>query len=388
MLIGFKKKINVFFPIKNTMEWVGGINYYKNLFYALSLANKGDVKIFLSEDNPDILFKYASKITNFRLSLWNKFKSFTEDERETIINNNIDIFSHCSQILENFRTIYWIADFQHIHLPEMFSEKEVRNRNTHFRAIANCATLIILSSNDAYNDFKTMFPEYAYKVRILNFVSYIAPSVYSNILTYKIKRKLNLQDKYFYVPNQFWKHKNHIVVLKALTELKRKGIEINVVFSGSMTDYRNRDFIQELLDFVKENNLENNIQFLGVIELREVYYLMRHCVSVINPSLFEGWSSTVEEVKSLGKNIILSNLNVHKEQNPQEGIYFNPYDEKELAEIMYNKWIQSSGGPDYALEKAARKNMLPRMREFGKNYIKILYECLELENNKMQETVK
>ena len=42
---------------------------------------------------------------------------------------------------------------------------------------------------------------------------------------------------------------------------------------------------------------------------------------MINPSLFEGWSSTVEECKSVGKNMILSDLNVHKEQYPTQTFF-------------------------------------------------------------------
>ncbi len=36
--------------------------------------------------------------------------------------------------------------------------------------------------------------------------------------------------------------------------------------------------------------------------------------ALINPSQFEGWSTTVEEAKSLGVKMLLSDLEVHKEQ--------------------------------------------------------------------------
>src|SRR5690606_26082660 len=59
-----------------------------------------------------------------------------------------------------------------------------------------------------------------------------------------------------------------------------------------------------------------------------------HSVAVINPSLFEGWSSTVEEAKALGKSVILSNIPAHVEQNPHKGIFFDPKNPYELAERM------------------------------------------------------
>jgi len=103
-------------------------------------------------------------------------------------------------------------------------------------------------------------------------------------------------------------------------------------------------------------------------------YFYRNAVSVINPSLFEGWSSTVEEVKSIGKNIILSNLEVHREQYPPGGVFFNPHDHNELSEILESKWKNSEGGPDYDLEKKAKIILKRRIKRFGENYQKIVHE--------------
>lgn len=45
---------------------------------------------------------------------------------------------------------------------------------------------------------------------------------------------------------------------------------------------------------------------LGLVPRSDVIALMRYSISLINPSFFEGWSTTVEEAKSMGKQIILS----------------------------------------------------------------------------------
>ena len=50
------------------------------------------------------------------------------------------------------------------------------------------------------------------------------------------KNQINLEDrsvltKYFYLPNQFWKHKNHLIVFKALKILKEKDVEVTLVCS-------------------------------------------------------------------------------------------------------------------------------------------------------------
>ncbi len=59
---------------------------------------------------------------------------------------------------------------------------------------------------------------------------------------------------------------------------------------------------------------------------------MRASAATINPSLFEGWSTTVEEAKAIGAPMILSNLAVHREQAGERAIYFDPHDPADLAD--------------------------------------------------------
>ena len=75
---------------------------------------------------------------------------------------------------------------------------------------------------------------------------------------------------------------------------------------------------------MKYNNLFKFYKYLGTVTFKEVLSLIYHSVAVIQPSKFEGRSSTVEQAKSMGKKIILSNIDIHKEQNPLRGKYFSP----------------------------------------------------------------
>ena len=63
---------------------------------------------------------------------------------------------------------------------------------------------------------------------------------------------------------------------------------------------------------------------------------MRQSLAVIQTSLFEGWSTSVEEAIALGKQIILSDIPVHREQNPKQGVYFDPNAPVQLASILEN----------------------------------------------------
>ena len=83
-----------------------------------------------------------------------------------------------------------------------------------------------------------------------------------------------------------------------------------------MEDFRSSkiNYSDDLVKYVRQNKMSNNVKFLGEIPYSHVLELIKSSIAVINPSFFEGWSSTVEECKSINKTIILSNIDVHLEQ--------------------------------------------------------------------------
>ena len=75
--------------------------------------------------------------------------------------------------------------------------------------------------------------------------------------------------------------------------------------------------------------------------------------------------------------MILSNINVHIEQNPHESIFFDPYNSNELAEILLKKWNEHEGGPDIELENYARAQIETRTKSFARSFQKIVLELVK-----------
>jgi hypothetical protein len=76
------------------------------------------------------------------------------------------------------------------------------------------------------------------------------------------------------------------------------------------------------------------VKFLGFIDRTEQLKLMDSALAIIQTSLFEGWSTVVEDAKAQSQYIILSNLNVHKEQIRENCRFFDPHSPAELAGII------------------------------------------------------
>jgi len=361
-----------FFPPSNK-EWMGGVNYYKNLLYAISTLDNKTIEpiVFIGKNaDKDLKQIYSKYFQVVESSIFDRKSLYWLVDRlsgywflnKLLAHYHIDVLSHnVITNLKNYKVISWIPDFQHVHLPEMFNQKELDQRDSSFLKLARLSDRVLLSSYSALKDFKAFAPQYEYKAEVLQFVS--QPEHEQYVISDKdITEKYNIQGEFFFLPNQFWKHKNHLLVFKAVRYLKNEGVNIRLVCSGFMTDYRNSDHLSTLIGYVDENNLKENISLLGSIPYSDVFQLMKGSIAVINPSLFEGWSSTVEECKSIGKEMILSDLDVHKEQYPNAA-FFNKNDHLSLASKL------TTMNSNQLRENAeVVSNLLARTEKFAKKY--------------------
>lgn len=89
------------------------------------------------------------------------------------------------------------------------------------------------------------------------------------------------------------------------------------------------------------------------------------------PSLFEGWSTIIENVRCFGKPMIISDLPVHIEQDVPNSIIFKRDSVEQLAESISKYWEDLSPGPDLRRENNARIKQQEHINEFGNNILDI-----------------
>jgi glycosyltransferase involved in cell wall biosynthesis len=159
------------------------------------------------------------------------------------------------------------------------------------------------------------------------------------------------------------------VVLEATALLINKGKSVKVVFTGKQSDNRNPKYNVDLMNFVKQNQLESSTYFLGFIERQEQLKLMQHSIAVIQPSLFEGWSTVIEDAKALNVPMIVSDIEVHREQLGDYNLYFQKHNSSELADKM--EVVQKSR------PKIAFNEYQLQIRKFGIEFMCIAQEILK-----------
>lgn len=377
------KKIHICLNLIADPNWHAGNIYIFNMIHALSKLPKAErTKIKLSiatrnlQDIPDeIKYKvdYIYKETFYHLAFYKLLKAIPSFFRLRIFNfRKIDFYYPGGNLPRKwiFNWGGWIPDFQYRYLPQLFSTEEYDSRERRNAYLAAQSPVLAFSSKNAMEDYIRFFPQYKENAFLLRFVSN-ANEEWLKDNPVDTQKKFNLPDSFFIVCNQFWKHKDHPTIINAIYALKQKDIIIHVVCTGATEDFRNPDYYPSLLQKAKELGVSEQFIVLGFISRKDQIQLIRRSVAIIQPSLFEGWSTVVEDGRSLGKPIFLSDFPVHIEQNPPYTWYFKQQDADGLAKLIETHLKELKPGPDVQKERAAFEENQLMMGEFGRRIIKM-----------------
>lgn len=378
------------------LKWFAGPEYIKNIAMALGglpsdirstfnlslLCSKNLNQDILDQVNPYIDTLYYEEEDLLPTTIFNKvrwrlikkiFHEFDPRLEKFLKKKNIDfVYPYLSKNSAHkfFRSAQCIFDFQHKYLTQFFDENEIRGRDQWFQRVAESSAVVVLNSKSAESDFHKFFPEYTDKTKVVSFKTTPLMLWYEGEAT-QIQHKYHLPEKFFVISNQFWQHKNHLVVFKALKILAESEVHPNVVCTGYIYDSRNPSYSNEVLRMIHTLDLSKQIYLLGLVPKFDQIQVMRRSIAVIQPSLFEGWSTLVEDARLLGKAIILSNLSVHREQNPPNSIFFEPESPQDLSLKMLKFWQTLSPGPDLEKEQQALENARQEVQSFGYRFLEL-----------------
>lgn len=385
--------MRVAFTLIGGAGWTGGVNYLENLLSAVAeqAECKVDAVLFAGTDaDPKVLARLAPYLVQPPIlsRVWDQKRGirllrifcgfvlqrdfFAEREfRRAKINL---VFQHQAWYgcLFKVPTLAWIADFQHRSLPSMFSKSRFLWRESGYTALSHCATRLMVSSEDAKKDCESYYPNSRGRISVLPFAVKVSSPKEGELCD--IRKLYELPEKFFYLPNQLWKHKNHLGVIEALREIKRKNGQVVVVASGNAQDVRHPNHPQYLLSLVQKYGLENNFRYLGFIPRQHILPLMKQSIAVINPSFCEGWSTTVEEAKAIGARLLLSDLHIHREQTNGDAYFFDPFSKAAIVRTLEDSWDRYQAGVGSEVASAAYHIYRDRRTAFAESFVEIC-EC-------------
>ena len=241
-------------------QWTGGVTYRVNLLKALKVhptfdfnnvflivSSKSDAaKMPIPESQVLVLPKTKSFLDKLWCSFLKKYFDYDVLMSRIVKDNNIDVIFPSYLKSGKAKSIYWMPDFQFMHLPNFFTKQAIKSFNIKLPKYFKLADSIVLSSEDAKNDFKYFSPEFLNKTRVMRFVAHVPQNVYGQSVN-EISSEYKIPKKFIYLPNQFWAHKNHVIVFKALSILKHRGVTPFLVLTGNPVDVRNPAYLAGIL---------------------------------------------------------------------------------------------------------------------------------------------
>jgi|694.fasta_scaffold07229_20 glycosyltransferase involved in cell wall biosynthesis len=288
-----------------------------------SLAN---FPININEVNPTGIYKLFP-------SLWrSKFQI------STIKKLKLDVYHGLSHELplgiEKLKTkkIVTIHDLIFEHYPAQYKNNDVLIYRKKFKHACQVADSIIAISEATKKDLVDVYGIPSGKIHVgSNVINEKFYRLYNAHDINEVKTKFGLQKPYFISVGSLIERKNVLLVCEAFAQLKQ---DIDLVIIGKGGEYANK-----VKKYVQENNLTERVHFLednfeAAMIQKYLPSLYQGAISLLYPSLIEGFGLPVIEAMAAGCPVITSNQSSLLEAGGEAALSINPSSKEEIIKAM------------------------------------------------------
>lgn len=225
-----------------------------------------------------------------------------------------------------------VYDLQYRTYPEFFAPEDVAHRDRVFRDACKKATILTAISDysrDTAIEHGKIEPERIGTIylRMARRISYELDESDDNVLS----RLRVASGRYLIYPANFWKHKNHEMLLTAFGIACNSGIEkeIKLVCTGAPGERQ-----EWLKRAARAMGLDERVIFPGYLPNDELAVLMANAVGMVFPSLYEGFGLPVIEAMAFGIPVACSNTRSLPEVAGDAALLFDPRSPEKMAESI------------------------------------------------------
>ncbi len=284
---------------------------------------------------------------------FNFFESFLEKE-------DIDLVyfispSRFALDLEKINFIFTIWDLchrDHFEFPEVKLKGEYENRELRINYATQRAVSIIVDSEFGKLNLSNKYRIAKERICVIPFEA--MNSIKSNFPKINnisnVTKKFKINNKYVFYPAQFWPHKNHIYILKAVKILEEKhNIKINILFSGG--DKGNKE---KVILFAKKLGIYQRVIFTGFVSNEDLIALYKNSIALVMPTFFGPTNLPPLEAFNLGVPVIYSDLVGLREQVGDAALMINLNEPNTLSNCIL-KLLRSNNLKNDLIAKGYKK---------------------------------
>jgi len=256
---------------------------------------------------------------------------------ETILqDDNIDLIyflypSNLSLSIINIPYIFTLFDLEHLQntqFPEVANNRVFEKRENLYSKSLKKAYRIVVDSNFNKELVSNKYNLEISRVEVLKYLPNIR--VIKSDENIDVKNKYNLKNDYIFYPAQFWAHKNHIYILKAIKILRdKKNIDVDVIFSGS--DKGNLSYVMKFAKAIKVDDL---IHYIGFVPNEEIPSLYKQSLALVMPTYLGPTNIPPLEAFAYQTPVCYSDMPSFREQVGDAAFFMDLKNPNSLAEIL------------------------------------------------------
>lgn len=280
-------------------------------------------------------------MTGLPLSILRYLLKKTCSPSKAIIDQDAELYISPSQdslwsYIVDVPSLAAIHDLMHRYerrFPEVSAVGRLRHRERHFANVCAYAKGLLVDSDVGKKQACESYFVNEGKIYVLPFIP--PDYIYRNDERADFSRRYSLPRKYIFYPAQFWEHKNHALLVKAVKILENDVPDIQLVLVGSK-----KNGFKDIKNLVQRLGLRERVHFIGYVPNEDMPEFYKMARALVMPTFFGPTNIPPLEAFALGCPVAVSNVYGMPEQVGDAGLLFDPKDVDDLANAMKRLWLE------------------------------------------------
>lgn len=270
--------------------------------------------------------------------LWRQASRFFHPKARAFLRQQCDLWIFPSQEDLSFQmpvpALVSILDLMHRYerrFPESGSPREYRYREWKYRNICRWSRGVVV---DAEMGRRQVVESYGIPPERVHVLPQIPPRyMYSTDPPPGFDRRYGLPGKFLFYPAQFWEHKNHKNLLRAIARLKGDFPDLKLVLAGGK-----KNAYEAVVGLARELELSADVEFLGYVPDADMPELYRRARALIMPTYYGPTNIPPLEAFAAGCPVAVSRVYAMPEQVGEAALLFDPNSVVEIADCIRRLW--------------------------------------------------
>jgi glycosyltransferase involved in cell wall biosynthesis len=219
--------------------------------------------------------------------------------------------------------------------PEVGSTREYWDRESRYRRIAESAAAILVDSEVGRQQ---VHESYGYPLDRIFVLPYAPPRYLTDAARDpSFSGRYRLPDKFIFYPAQFWRHKNHENLIRAVALLVQRLPDLHLVLAGSP-----KNGYAASMDVVAQLGIGTRVHAIGYVSDSDMPELYRRARALVMPTYFGPTNIPPLEAFTVGCPVAVSRIYGMPKQVGTAALLFNPDSPEQIADCIERLWTDQA----------------------------------------------